>query len=157
MAGPRDRLEQIKQSHALLRQFTSKELKTLLNLKRNTSPKAWSLREDLVVLTLPASNREIAELLTDRNKEAVKRGCNCLDQRACPRDSPSLQRPNLNVCPKAAWEELPQGLSRAGREKVVDIRPGRRLLSKCRDVAQPGRALHSGCRGRWFKSSRPDH
>lgn len=25
-----------------------------------------------------------------------------------------------------------------------------------RDVAQPGRALHSGCRGRWFKSSRPD-
>ena len=26
----------------------------------------------------------------------------------------------------------------------------------CRDVAQPGRALRSGRRGRWFKSSRPD-
>ena len=26
-----------------------------------------------------------------------------------------------------------------------------------RGVAQPGRALHWGCRGRWFKSSRPDH
>ncbi len=26
-----------------------------------------------------------------------------------------------------------------------------------RDVAQLGRALRSGRRGRWFKSSRPDH
>ncbi len=48
-----------------------------MNLKRNTSPKAWTLREDLVVLTLAMSNREIADFLKDRNKEAVKKRCNC--------------------------------------------------------------------------------
>jgi hypothetical protein len=69
----RRRLEQIKESHSLLRQFTAKELKILMTLKRNTSPKAWTLREDLVVLTLSLSNREIAQLLQDRNKEAVKK------------------------------------------------------------------------------------
>ena len=31
------------------------------------------------------------------------------------------------------------------------------LLGKRRDVAQPGSALAWGARGRWFKSSRPDH
>lgn len=67
------RLEHIKQSHSLLKQFTPKELKVLLNLKRNTSPKAWTLREDLMVLTQHLSNREIAEMLDDRNKEAVKK------------------------------------------------------------------------------------
>ncbi|MGO9572158.1 MAG: hypothetical protein ACLP5H_31950, partial [Desulfomonilaceae bacterium] len=88
MAGPSDRLEQIKESHSLLRQFTPKELKTLLNLKRNTSPKAWSLREDLVVLTLPASNREIAELLTDRNKEAVKKRLQLLRSKGLSKRQP---------------------------------------------------------------------
>jgi hypothetical protein len=73
LRGPKNRLERIKESHALLRQFSSKELKVLMTLKRNTSPKAWTLREDLVVLTLPMSNREIADLLQDRNKEAVKK------------------------------------------------------------------------------------
>jgi len=68
-----NRLDRIKESHALLQRFTPKELKILLNLKRNTSPKAWTLREDLVVLTLPASNREVAQILNDRNKEAVKK------------------------------------------------------------------------------------
>jgi hypothetical protein len=68
-----NRLEQIKESHSLLKQFTPKELKVLMTLKRNTSPKAWTLREDLVVLTLALSNREIAEILKDRNKEAVKK------------------------------------------------------------------------------------
>lgn len=72
-AGHDERLGRIKQSHALLSQFTPKELKILKSLKRNTSPKAWTLREDLVVLTLNLSNREIADLLTDRNKEAVKK------------------------------------------------------------------------------------
>jgi len=67
------RVDGIKESHALLGQFTMKELKTLMNLKRNTSPKAWTLREDLVVLSLPMSNREIAGILKDRNKEAVKK------------------------------------------------------------------------------------
>ncbi len=67
------RLDRIKESHALLQQFNSKELKILMNLKRNTSPKAWTLREDLVVLTLAISNRDIADLLNDRNKEAVKK------------------------------------------------------------------------------------
>lgn len=67
------RVDGIKESHALLGQFSMKELKTLMNLKRNTSPKAWTLREDLVVLSLPMSNREIAGVLKDRNKEAVKK------------------------------------------------------------------------------------
>ena len=72
-AGSKSRVDRIKESHALLQQFNVKELKLLMNLKRNTSPKAWTLREDLVVLTLPMSNREIAEILKDRNKEAVKK------------------------------------------------------------------------------------
>ncbi len=67
------RLELIKQSHSLLKQFTAEELLILIDLKRNTSPKAWSLREDLMVLTVPMSNRGIAEMLKDRNKEAVKK------------------------------------------------------------------------------------
>lgn len=67
------RLESIKESHGLLKQFNAKELKVLMTLKRNTSPKAWTLREDLVVLTMSASNREIADQLKDRNKEAVKK------------------------------------------------------------------------------------
>jgi len=71
--GEKTRLDQIKESHALLRQFTPRELKILTTLKRNTSTKAWSLREDLVVLTLAMSNRELAHLLNDRNKEAVKK------------------------------------------------------------------------------------
>jgi len=49
------------------------ELQILVDLKRNTSPKAWTLREDLMVLTVPMSNRGIAEMLKDRNKEAVKK------------------------------------------------------------------------------------
>jgi hypothetical protein len=73
MRGPKNRLERIKESYSLLRQFSPKELKVLMTLKRNTSPKAWTLREDLVVLTLPKSNREIADVLQDRNKEAVKK------------------------------------------------------------------------------------
>ena len=72
-AGSKSRVDRIKESHALLQQFNVKELKLLMSLKRNTSPKAWTLREDLVVLTLPMSNREIAEVLKDRNKEAVKK------------------------------------------------------------------------------------
>ena len=78
-AGPlvdialKKRLELIKESHSLLKQFTAKELQILIDLKRNTSPKAWSLREDLMVLTVPMSNRGIAEMLKDRNKEAVKK------------------------------------------------------------------------------------
>jgi hypothetical protein len=71
--GTKSRIDQIKESYALLRRFTPKELKILTNLKRNTSQKAWTLREDLVVLSLPLSNREIADILHDRNKEAVKK------------------------------------------------------------------------------------
>jgi hypothetical protein len=72
-AAALNRVDSIRESHSLLRQFSQKELKILMNLKRNTSPKAWTLREDLVVLTLPMSNREIADVLDDRNKEAVKK------------------------------------------------------------------------------------
>jgi hypothetical protein len=85
---PDDRLDQIKESHELLKQFTAKELKILLNLKRNTSPKAWSVREDLVVLTLPKSNREIAELLQDRNKEAVKKRLQLLKSKGLTKRAP---------------------------------------------------------------------
>jgi hypothetical protein len=83
------RLESIKQSHSLLKQFTAKELKLLMNLKRNTSPKAWTLREDLVVLTLHLSNREIAETLTDRNKEAVKKRLQLLRSKGLAKRSPN--------------------------------------------------------------------
>jgi hypothetical protein len=67
------RLDRIRESYFLLKQFTSRELKVLMGLKRNTSPKAWTLREDLTILTLSLSNREIAEVLKERNKEAVKK------------------------------------------------------------------------------------
>jgi hypothetical protein len=72
-AESKDRIEIIKRSYDLLKQFTQSELKVLLTLKRNTSPKAWTVREDLLVLTLSASNKETAELLQYRNKEAVKK------------------------------------------------------------------------------------
>ncbi|MDQ7785479.1 MAG: hypothetical protein RDU20_21535 [Desulfomonilaceae bacterium] len=83
------RLERIKQSHSLLKQFTPNELKVLMNLKRNTSPKAWTLREDLVVLTLHLSNREIAELLKDRNKEAVKKRLQLLRSKGLAKRMPT--------------------------------------------------------------------
>jgi hypothetical protein len=84
----KSRLDVIRESHALLKQFDSKELKTLMNLKRNTSPKAWSLREDLVVLTLPMSNREIADMLTGRNKEAVKKRLQLLRSKGLTKRTP---------------------------------------------------------------------
>lgn len=83
-----DRLERIKESHGLLKQFTAKELKILLNLTRNTSPKAWTLREDLMVLTLQSSNREIAELLKERNKEAVKKRLQLLKSKGLTKRQP---------------------------------------------------------------------
>ena len=88
-AHAESRLERIKQSHALLSQFSPQELKTLMNLKRNTSPKAWTLREDLVVLTLHLSNREIAEILKDRNKEAVKKRLQLLRSKGLTKRQPT--------------------------------------------------------------------
>jgi hypothetical protein len=88
----RTRLEQIKESHALLQQFSARELKILLNMKRNASTKSWTLREDLVVLTLSCSNREIAGLLRERNKEAVKKRLQLLKSKGLskrPREAPS--------------------------------------------------------------------
>ena len=82
------RLDQIRESHSLLRQFTPKELKILMSLKRNTSPKAWTMREDLVVLTVPMSNREIAEILQDRNKEAVKKRLQLLRSKGLTKRQP---------------------------------------------------------------------
>lgn len=96
MLGPKNRLERIRESHALLRQFSPKELKVLITLKRNTSPKAWTLREDLVVLTLPMSNREIADVLQDRNKEAVKKRLQLLRSKGLIKrqtDTPASQSP----------------------------------------------------------------
>jgi hypothetical protein len=87
------RLGWIKQSYALLRQFTPKELKILKSLKRNTSPKAWTLREDLVVLTLNLSNREIAEILKDRNKEAVKKRLQLLRSKGLAKRPPEEAAP----------------------------------------------------------------
>jgi len=91
----RTRLHRIKESYELLRQFTPKELKVLTNLKRNTSPKAWSLREDLVVLTLAMSNREIAELLQDRNKEAVKKRLQLLKSKGLSKRQPESPAPSV--------------------------------------------------------------
>ncbi len=96
----KNRIDRIKESHVLLRQFTAKELKTLLNLKRNTSPKAWTLREDLVVLTLPLSNREIAEILKDRNKEAVKKRLQLLRSKGLTKrayEPPPKQQPEAGT------------------------------------------------------------
>jgi hypothetical protein len=93
----RTRLDRIRESYELLRQFTAKELKVLTTLKRNTSPKAWSLREDLVVLTLPRSNREIAEMLQDRNKEAVKKRLQLLKSKGLAK-----RQPEAPVAPAAA-------------------------------------------------------
>lgn len=87
------RLDWIKQSYALLRQFTPKELKILKGLKRNTSPKAWTLREDLVVLTLNLSNREVAEILKDRNKEAVKKRLQLLRSKGLAKRPPEQIAP----------------------------------------------------------------
>jgi hypothetical protein len=72
MAG-RERLDRIKESYELLKQFSVNELKILLTLKRNGSPKGWTLREDLLVLTSTRTSREVAEALQARNKEAVKK------------------------------------------------------------------------------------
>lgn len=89
----KNRLECIKESHALLRQFTPKELKVLMTLKRNTSQKAWTLREDLIVLSMPASNREIAQVLTDRNKEAVKKRLQLLKSKGLAKREPEPELP----------------------------------------------------------------
>ena len=42
---------------------------------------------------------------------------------------------------------------------LIEEPPARPLgqRKQCRDVAQPGRALAWGARGRQFKSARPDH
>jgi hypothetical protein len=92
-ASAKSRLDRIKQSHALLRQFTPKELGILLSLKRNTSPKAWTLREDLVVLTLNLSNRDIADVLKDRNKEAVKKRLQLLRSKGLSKRHPEVGIP----------------------------------------------------------------
>jgi len=89
----RTRLERIKESYELLRQFNPKELKVLMTLKRNTSPKAWTLREDLVVLTLALSNREIADVLKDRNKEAVKKRLQLLKSKGLAKRQPESPAP----------------------------------------------------------------
>lgn len=85
------RLECIKESHALLKQFSPRELKILMTLKRNTSHKAWTLREDLMVLTLSVSNREIAEVLKDRNKEAVKKRLQLLKSKGLSKRQPEAE------------------------------------------------------------------
>ena len=90
IATEQARLDRIKESHVLLQQFSPKELKTLMNLKRNTSPKAWTLREDLVVLSLPLSNREIADILNDRNKEAVKKRLQLLRSKGLTKREPGI-------------------------------------------------------------------
>jgi hypothetical protein len=85
------RVDLIQESHTLLKGFNAQELKILINLKRNTSPKAWSLREDLIVLTLPMSNREIAEVLKGRNKEAVKKRLQLLKSKGLIKRGHSLK------------------------------------------------------------------
>lgn len=83
-----NRLDRIKESHELLEKFSQDEIKTLLNLKRNTSPKAWTLREDLIVLSVSLSNREIADILKGRNKEAVKKRLQLLRSKGLKKRTP---------------------------------------------------------------------
>ncbi len=91
----KQRLEWIKESHTLLKQFTRQELRALLTLKRNTSPKAWTLREDLLVLTMSASNKEIADQLKDRNKEAVKKRLQLLKSKGLSKRQAESDSENL--------------------------------------------------------------
>ena len=49
------------------------------------------------------------------------------------------------------------GLGPVVRHRRALIASGVTMIVLCRGVAQPGRALGSGPRGRRFKSSRPDH
>jgi hypothetical protein len=64
--------------------------------------------------------------------------------------------PKAGMIPRVA-----AGASVEGRARGTGTRESCRSLgvewSGCRGVAQPGRALGSGPRGRRFKSSRPDH
>lgn len=101
------RLDHIKQSHELLKQFSPKELRLLLNLKRNTSAKAWSLREDLLVLTVPLSNREISEMLTDRNKEAVKKRLQLLKSKGLAKRQPPPPPPPAAAAAHAEETQAP--------------------------------------------------
>lgn len=72
------------------------ELKVLMGLKRNSSSKSWTVREDLMILTLTMSNREIAEQLQERNKEAVKKRLQLLRSKGlCKR----MPEPPVNPAP----------------------------------------------------------
>ena len=58
------------------------------------------------------------------------------------------------TCSRSEWQEAGEDSRRekTGQPQLFLLRGG-----DGRDVAQPGRALRSGRRGRWFESSRPDH
>ncbi len=83
-----ERVNSIRRSYDLLKQFTAEELRVLLDLKRNTSTKAWTLREDLLVLTSTQSNSELAEMLNARNKEAIKKRLQLLKSKGLIRRHP---------------------------------------------------------------------
>ena len=59
-------------------------------------------------------------------------------------------QPDLTAYDAMAHVEGLKDISEAAR------REGRIAVHACRGVAQPGRALGSGPRGRWFESTRPD-
>ncbi|MEW6347919.1 MAG: hypothetical protein AB1646_02560 [Thermodesulfobacteriota bacterium] len=106
---PDTRVDRIRQSYFLLKQFSPRELKILMGLKRNTSPKAWTLREDLLILTLSLSNREIAEALQERNKEAVKKRLQLLRSKGLGKrviePPPASPAPEANTPEASAPEE----------------------------------------------------
>ena len=55
------------------------------------------------------------------------------------------------------WRSLPIEIGKAVLELVLNVDPNEKVSTKfARDVAQPGSALRSGRRGRWFESSHPD-
>jgi hypothetical protein len=58
------------------------------------------------------------------------------------------------TCSRSEWQDAGEDSRRekTGQPQLFLLRGG-----DGRDVAQPGRALRSGRRGRWFESSRPDH
>lgn len=95
------RLEQIKQSHALLSQFTPSEIRILLELKRSGGPNAWTIHEDLLLLTLPESNEKLAEMLNRPNKEAVKKRLQLLRSKGLFR----RQKPPHQPSPDATSQE----------------------------------------------------
>ena len=114
----------------------------------------------------------VADALELRGKEVIEaEGSECrqsLRIRPCCADYAPLARggarvTSLRACPAPAVQRIkspsfPATHAASGRHPgAADVKLAASLLAARRGVAQPGRALRSGRRGRRFKSCHPDH